>query len=289
MVIRALLILVLPLAVSCYQLQEGGELPAGQLTVDQYGGLGGTYGRDLLHVDIDGSFEVLSLYDARVCRGVLGSDEQQRWRAIARTLQERWVRPDEVPVIDGGSRCASVEPSGQSTGCERDGGVRRQAANFAYELRSRFGEGECEVVAGASVLVTSWSAIPLVGTEPGVSGWIDVEWRDGRARFRPIAESDEWSDCPAPTSEQSAQLDALAHAALDAMPLPRPNWYSSPRDPPDSAWFELSQLLWVSAFVDSPYGLRGNRLVGERTAEFYRDIGVALAELCQFATVDPRR
>lgn len=289
MVIRALLVLALPLAASCYQWREGGELPAGQLVVDQYGGRGGTYGRDLLDVDIDGSFEVLSLYDARVCRGVLGSDEQQRWRAIVRTLQESWVRPDEVPVIDGGRRCASLAPSGQSTGCGRDGGVRQQAANFAYELRSRFAEGECEVVAGAPVLMTSWSVIPIVGTGLGVSGWIDVEWRGGRARYRAIAESDEWSDCPAPTREQRAELDALAQSARDAMPLPRPEWHSAPSDPPDWGWFELSQLFWVSVLVDSPYGERGNRLVGDSSADLYRDIGLALADVCQFATDDPRR
>ncbi|MFK8004463.1 MAG: hypothetical protein AB8H86_33155 [Polyangiales bacterium] len=198
--------------------------------------------------------------------------------------------PPDFAINAGGPRCASFEPGGQSTACWGDGGVRQQAANFAYELRSRFDDGDCEVLDGAPVLVTSWSVTPIVGAELGVLRVVEVEWRGGFARTRPLLEYDaEWSECPVPTLAQRAQLDALAYAALDAMQLPRPDWYSSPRDPPDWGWFELSQLFWVSVFVDSPYGQRGNRLVGERTAELYRDIGVALAEVCEFATEDPRR
>ncbi|MFK8004464.1 MAG: hypothetical protein AB8H86_33160 [Polyangiales bacterium] len=72
---RALLILALPVLASCYQMAEGGELPAGKLEVEQFGGRVPT-GRDLLEVNADGTFEVLSLYDARVCRGVLGAEER---------------------------------------------------------------------------------------------------------------------------------------------------------------------------------------------------------------------
>lgn len=266
---------------------EGGELPAGQLEVQQSGGRGGTYGPDLLHVNTDGSFEVLSLYDAQVCRGVLEPGERQRWRAIVGALRQPWERPPpEVVILDGSSRCASLEPGGQSTGCYSDGGVRRQAADFTYEVRARLDEGDCEPVGGEPFLVTSWSVIPLDGTDLRAPEFMDVEWRDGRARFRPLEEYDEWSDCPPPTSGQRAQLDALALTARDAMPFPRPEMWSLPSRPPNWGWFDLSQLVWVSVFVESPYGERGNRLVGV-DPELYRDIGLALAEVCEFATAEP--
>ena len=276
--IRALIVL-LPLAASCYLRTEGGELPAGRLEVGQIR-------RDLLEVHGDGTFEVLSLYDARVCRGVLEPTERQRWRAIVGALREPWVRPPpEVVVLGGGSHCASLEPGGRSTGCSSDGGVRQQAADFAYELRARFDDAECDAVDGEPFLVTSWSVIPLIGRDLGISEFVEVEWRGGLARSRPIEEQDEWSACPTPTREQGAHLDALALAARDAMPLPRPDGWSLPNSPPDWGSFELSQIIWVSVFVESSYGYRGNRLVVD--PDLYRDIGLALADVCGFATDEP--
>lgn len=272
---------------SCYLSTDGGELPLGRLDVEVNGGLGGHYGHDLLDVDADGTFDVLSLYDARICHGSLEPLERREWRTIVRELQQAWVRPaPAIVVLDGGSRCASLSPGGLSTGCDEDGGVRRLAAEFAHELRARMDDSECEPM-GEPYLNTSWSAYPLGDPESELVGLIEVEWRDGMARSRPIDNYDAWTACAAPTIAQRTRLERLARAARDAMVFPGADRGSLSRRPPESAWFEWSQMYLMSVSVDSPYGRRGNRLLGV-DPDLYRDVALAIAEVCSFA-IDERR
>jgi len=231
---------------------------------------------------------VLSVFDARVCRGELDQSERRLWRNVVATLQSPWERPPpEVIVSDVTSICASLESGGESSACRFDGGVRGRASRMAHELRRRLeDEADCEPAPGPVVLSTSWSASRETGDSIEYLGLVEVEWRDGSARMRtmdPVL--GDWQTCAAPTEEQSLSMDRLAFSARDALVLPRPSRFDlDTRDIPRTGELGFSQLVFIHVTAGSPYGPRGSRLL--RAPEIYGEAAVTLADLCGFATED---
>jgi hypothetical protein len=272
-VLRGSILLAIPLLGSCYLSTDGGELPARRLTVTSIPHLGGVWGEDQLEASADGSFVVMSMFDTRVCQGVLDQTERRLWRDIVYALDQEW-EPPPSPVIDGGSFCASLD-DGRSRGCLGDGGLRERASLFAHRLR--LATEDCQPVEGTPSLNA------LVWVEgASLFGW-ELVWENGVLRKRRMEEYG-WGDftaCPSPSADRAAALDALRDEARELMTVPGPDPWDWPagadRLEGVSGGVHLFQL---AVYVDSPrHGPRGNRLFID-APELYRRAAEELSAAC---------
>lgn len=271
--LRVSLPLTLSLVASCYLSTDGGELPARGLTVTSRPHLGGVWGEDRLEVSADGSFVVLSMFDTRVCQGVLDQTERRLWRDIVHALDQDWAPPPS-PVIDGGSLCASLD-DGRSRGCLGDGGLRQRASLFAHQLR--LATEDCQPVEGAPSL-EAW----VWDEGNSLFAW-ELVWEGGVLRERRMEEHG-WGDftpCPSPSADRIASLDALRDEARERMTVPGPDPWDWPAGADRLEGVPGGvHLFRLFVYVDSPrHGWRGNRLVVD-DPELYRRAAEELAAAC---------
>jgi len=278
------------LLAGCYLDHDGGQLPAGQLVVEQAPPYGGPWGTELLEVRADGTFEVLSLHDARVCRGELEDDERRFWRRAVDTLQVEWERPPPAVIVDHAlRRCAELTPGGVSDGCWGDPGIRGRATTFAHELRTRLSDVDCEPVEGEVVLYGVLSRTVLDGDEYVGTEDYELWWEEGvltYADFNPGAVDRELTECE-PSAAQRERLERLALSARDSLAVPHES-YGRRTESSDGGWLELVQLFWLGVSVRSvEYGTRGRR-VFYGSDELHREAALLFSEVCGFETEHSR-
>ena len=99
-------------------------LPEGTLVSEHVPHHSGPWGSDVIDVAADGTFSMVSVWDAQLCHGELTPTERRKWRQIEGALARDWERPDEWPRVIAPAQCATLLPHGLSDAFGRRGRTR---------------------------------------------------------------------------------------------------------------------------------------------------------------------